>query len=149
MIFVKKKLKEEKGITGIDIIVSVIIIAMFVAIIAIIFSNITSNSKGIDRKTEATYKAISLIEEIKNAGIENVDKFIDAEGSSILDEEKNPTPSTKKVTVIDYTEMEGNEDKIPGIVKKVTVEVSYQNGGKTEKVELSTLLTAKEIGYEN
>lgn len=145
----KKKLKEEKGITGIDIIVSVIIIAMFVAIIAIIFSNITSNSKGIDRKTEATYKAISLIEEIKNAGIENVDKFIDAEGSSILDEEKNPTPYTKKVTVIDYTEMEGNEDKIPGIVKKVTVEVSYQNGGKTEKVELSTLLTAKEIGYEN
>ena len=145
----KKKLKEEKGITGIDIIVSVIIITMFVAIIAIIFSNITSNSKGIDRKTEATYKAISLIEEVKNAGIENVDKFIDAEGSSILDEEKNPTPYTKKVTVIDYTEMEGNEDKIPGIVKKVTVEVSYQNGGKTEKVELSTLLTAKEIGYEN
>lgn len=145
----KKKLKEENGITGIDIIVSVIIITMFVAIIAIIFSNITSNSKGIDRKTEATYKAISLIEEIKNAGIENVDKFIDAEGSSILDEEKNPTPYTKKVTVIDYTEMEGNEDKIPGIVKKVTVEVSYQNGGKTEKVELSTLLTAKEIGYEN
>ena len=145
----KKKLKEEKGITGIDIIVSVIIITMFVAIIAIIFSNITSNSKGIDRKTEATYKAISLIEEIKNAGIENVDKFIDAEGSSILDEEKNPTPYTKKVTVIDYTEMEGNEDKIPGIVKKVTVEVSYQNGGKTEKVELSTLLTAEEIGYEN
>lgn len=145
----KKKLKEEKGITGIDIIVSVIIITMFVAIIAIIFSNITSNSKGIDRKTEATYKAISLIEEIKNAGIENVDKFIDAEGSSILDEEKNPTPYTKRVTVIDYTEMEGNEDKIPGIVKKVTVEVSYQNGGKTEKVELSTLLTAKEIGYEN
>ena len=145
----KNKLKEEKGITGIDIIVSVIIITMFVAIIAIIFSNITSNSKGIDRKTEATYKAISLIEEIKNAGIENVDKFIDAEGSSILDEEKNPTPYTKKVTVIDYTEMEGNEDKIPGIVKKVTVEVSYQNGGKTEKVELSTLLTAKEIGYEN
>lgn len=145
----KKKLKEEKGITGIDIIVSVIIITMFVAIIAVIFSNITSNSKGIDRKTEATYKAISLIEEIKNAGIENVDKFIDAEGSSILDEEKNPTPYTKKVTVIDYTEMEGNEDKIPGIVKKVTVEVSYQNGGKTEKVELSTLLTAKEIGYEN
>ena len=66
-----------------------------------------------------------------------------------MDEEKNPTPYTKKVTVIDYTEMEGNEDKIPGIVKKVTVEVSYQNGGKTEKVELSTLLTAKEIGYEN
>lgn len=145
----KKKLKEEKGITGIDIIVSVIIITMFVALIAIIFANINSNSQGINRKTEATHKAISLIEEIKNSGIENVDKFIDTEGSNILDEKNNPTPYTKKVNVIDYTEIEGNEEKIPGIVKKVTVEVSYKNGNKVETVELSTLLTAKEIEYEN
>ena len=90
-----------------------------------------------------------MIEEIKNAGIENVDKFIDTEGSSILDEENNPTPYTKKVNVIDYTELEGNEDKVPGVVKKVTVEVSYKNGNKIETVELSTLVSAKEIGYEN
>ena len=149
MILVKKKLREEKGITGIDIVVSVIIITMFVALIAIIFANITSNSQGINRKTEATHKAISLIEEIKNAGIENVDKFIDTEGSSILDEKNNPTPYTKKVNVVDYTELEGNEEKVPGIVKKVTLQVSYKNGNKIETVELSTLLTAKETGYEN
>ena len=39
----------------------------------------------------------------------------------------------------------GNSDKIPNIVKRVTVEISYKNGKDTEKVELSTLLTAKEI----
>lgn len=141
----KERFKNERGITGIDIAVSVIIITMFVALITVIFANINSDVNEIDRKTEATHKAISLIEEIKNAGIENLDKFIDTEGSNILDEKNNPTPYTKKVNVIDYVELEGNEEKIPGIIKKVTVEVSYKNGKETEKVELSTLLTAKEI----
>ena len=144
----KERFKNERGITGIDIAVSVIIITMFVALITVIFANINSDVNEIDRKTEATHKAISLIEEIKNAGIENLDKFIDTEGSNILDEKNNPTPYTKKVNVIDYVELEGNEEKIPGIIKKVTVEVSYKNGKEIEKVELSTLLTVKEIEYE-
>lgn len=66
-------------------------------------------------------------------------------GSPVLDAEGNPTSYTQKVYVIDYAEMEGNSDKIPNIVKRVTVEISYKNGKDTEKVELSTLLTAKEI----
>lgn len=66
-------------------------------------------------------------------------------GSPVLDAEGNPTSYTQKVYVIDYAEMEGNSDKIPNIVKRVTVEISYKNGKETEKVELSTLLTAKEI----
>ena len=66
-------------------------------------------------------------------------------GSPVLDAEGNPTAYTQKVYVIDYAEMEGNSDKIPNIVKRVTVEISYKNGKETEKVELSTLLTAKEI----
>lgn len=66
-------------------------------------------------------------------------------GSPVLDAEGNPTAYTQKVYVIDYAEMEGNSDKIPNIVKRVTVEISYKNGKDTEKVELSTLLTAKEI----
>lgn len=66
-------------------------------------------------------------------------------GSPVLDAEGNPTAYTQKVYVIDYAEMEENSDKIPNIVKRVTVEISYKNGKDTEKVELSTLLTAKEI----
>lgn len=67
-------------------------------------------------------------------------------GSPVLDAEGNPTAYTQKVYVIDYAEMEGNSDKIPNIVKRVTVEISYKNGKDTEKVELSTLLTAKTSG---
>lgn len=137
----KKMLKNEKGITGIDIIVSILIITIFVAILTVLFFNINTDSKGIERKTEATHYAISLIEEIKNKGIEDADMYIDNEGSSILDASKQATPYTKKVYVVDYAEMEGNEDKMPNLVKKVTVEVSYINKGETETVELSALLT--------
>lgn len=137
----KKMLKNEKGITGIDIIVSILIITIFVAILTVLFFNINTDSKGIERKTEATHYAISLIEEIKNKGIEEADMYIDNEGSSILDADKQATPYTKKVYVVDYAEMEGNEDKMPNLVKKVTVEVSYINKGETETVELSALLT--------
>jgi len=137
----KKMLKNEKGITGIDIIVSILIITIFVAILTVLFFNINTDSKGIERKTEATHYAISLIEEIKNKGIEEADMYIDNEGSSILDADKQATPYTKKIYVVDYSEIEGNEDKMPNLVKKVTVEVSYINKGETETVELSALLT--------
>lgn len=139
----KKMLKNEKGITGIDITVAVLIITLFVAMLTTIFFNINTDSKAIERKTEATHYAISLIEEIKNKSFEELNNFIDTQESSILDENGKQTPYTKKIFVIDYAEMEGNEDKVPNIVKKVTVEVSYLNKGETEKIELSTLLTAK------
>lgn len=139
----KKMLKSENGITGIDITVSVLIITLFVAMLTTIFFNINTDSKAMERKTEATHYAISLIEDIKNKSFEELNNFIDTQGSSILDENGKQTPYTKKIFVIDYAEMEGNKDKKPNIVKKVTVEVSYMNKGETEKIELSTLLTAK------
>lgn len=139
----KKMLKNENGITGIDITVSVLIITLFVAMLTTIFFNINTDSKAMERKTEATHYAISLIEQLKNISFEELNNFIDEQGSSILDENGKETPYIKKISVIDYAEMEGNEDKVPNIVKKVTVEVSYLNKGETEKIELSTLLTAK------
>lgn len=137
----KKMLKDEKGITGIDITASILIITIFVAILATIFFNINKNSKEIERKTEATHYAISLIEEIKNGGFEKLESYKDTEGSNILDKANKSTPYTKKVHVLDYTEIKGNENKMPNLVKKVTVEVSYLDNGETETVELSTLLT--------
>ena len=55
-------LKNEKGITNIDIIVSIIIITLFVAIIATLMSNINGNSDSVERRAEATNYAINEIE---------------------------------------------------------------------------------------
>ncbi len=61
-------IKEEKGITGIDIAISVVIITIFIAIIANLIANINVNNKDIERKTKATSYAVQEIEKIKAQG---------------------------------------------------------------------------------
>lgn len=141
------KIKDEKGVTGIDITIAIIIITIFVAIITTLFYNIKSNSITIDRKTEAIHHAITIIEGIKNgkyesmAEIDDLDNTTEHPNGETIDD----TSYTKKIMVVDYNEMEGNSEKLPNIVKKVTVEVSFINNGKEEKIDLSTLITVKEI----
>ena len=59
------KIKDEKGFSGIDITVAVIIILLFMSLITTVFYNITISSKTLERKTEATYIAVDVIEKIK------------------------------------------------------------------------------------
>ena len=49
----------------------------------------------------------------------------------------------RKITIEDYTDNPDNSDKIFGLVKKATVQITYMFKGKEQKVELSTVL-AKE-----
>ena len=66
-------IKEEKGATGIDIAISVILITIFIALIANLISNINLNSEDTKRKTIATSYAVQEIENIKAKGY--LDKY--------------------------------------------------------------------------
>ena len=61
-------IKEEKGLAGIDIAISVIIMTIFIALIANIIANINSNSEAAERKSIATSYAVQEIEKIKAQG---------------------------------------------------------------------------------
>lgn len=61
-------IKEEKGLTGIDISISIILITIFIAFIANLIVNINLNSEDIERKTIATSYAVQEIEQIKALG---------------------------------------------------------------------------------
>lgn len=61
-------IKEEKGLAGIDIAISVILITIFIALIANLIANINSTSKDTKRKTVATSYAVQEIENIKARG---------------------------------------------------------------------------------
>ncbi len=61
-------IKEEKGLTGIDIAISVILLTIFIAFIANLISNINLKSEETKRKTEATSYAVQEIENIKAKG---------------------------------------------------------------------------------
>ncbi len=135
-------LRNEKGFTGIDISVSVIIIFIFVSIIATLVYQINSTSKEIQLKSEATYLAINEIENIKNQGFEAYkDRSISGGNSIVTQDEEVQEGYFKTTTIIDYTDIQGNEEKTKDIVKKATVKISYMYKAKEQTVELSTVLS--------
>ena len=130
-------IKSEKGITNIDIIISIILITLFVAIIATLMYSINSNSKAVERRSEATNYAINAIETIKASAFDDLDNLA---GESDIEN----TGYHQKITITDYAELGDNindDTIVPGLVKKVTVEISYRDGNTTETVDLSTVIT--------
>lgn len=131
-------LKNEKGITTIDVTVSIILITLFVALIAVLIYNVNKNSDSMERRADATNYVINAIEEVK---ITNFDNLQNSE-QNIGD-----TGYYEKITVIDYADLkieeqsEQDDSIISGLVKKVTVEVSYKDGDTTQTVDLSTIRT--------
>ena len=64
-------IKEEKGLTGIDIAISVVVITIFIAMIANLIASININAKDTERKTKATSYAVQEVEKIKALGYSN------------------------------------------------------------------------------
>ena len=137
------RIKSEKGITNIDLTVSIILITLFVAIIATLM--VTINTNSMERRTEATNYAINEIESLKAQDFASLVDTDEATNNftNITDAEGNATGYSKKITIVDYANLPENQDDetiISGLVKKVTVEISYKDGDNTETVDLSTVI---------
>lgn len=141
-------MRNEKGITGIDITISVILVTIFIGLISTLTYQIQKNSSDIQRKTEATSYAVETLEQIKSEGFEKLpvkgnQKINELPDGYIKDEKGEPTGYYRTVTVLDYTELSGNEAKTPELLKKVTVQILYRSGKNEQTVEMSTII-AKE-----
>lgn len=64
------KIRSEKGFTGIDIAVSVVIMFIFISVVAMLVYQVNSTSKQIELKGNAIYFAINEIEDVKINGFE-------------------------------------------------------------------------------
>lgn len=134
--------KNEKGITGIDITLSVILIAIFIGILTTISYNIQNNEKQASRQAEALNYAIETIEEIKSldfselptVGNSKITGFADG---YITDSVGKATPYYRTVTVQDYNEINSNSES--EVVKRVTVEISYKYQNESKSITLSTI----------
>ena len=135
--------KSEKGYSLIDIAVSLIMLFIFVSIIAVLSYNFNSSSKELELESTATYIAIDEIEKIKNLDFSEIAVYGRTESNEgvylSLQEDENQEGFFKKVLIEDYADLAQN--KTFGLVKKVTVEVSYNFKAKEKKVALSTVLT--------
>ena len=136
--------RNEKGYTVIDIAISIAVIFIFISVLSMLFYEFNSSSTEIERKTQATYLAINEIEQIKNDGYEKYGTLSKADGNNIVcsnQEVDGKEGYYKTIEVIDYTDLEGNQDKEKNIVKKATVKISYMFNAKEQSVEISTILT--------
>lgn len=140
-------IREEKGLAGIDIAISVMILTIFVALIASLIANINSYSSDTEKKTIATSYAVQEIENIKaqgyidaynDRGIDKDDDDDDVFSEEDIVEKGEFTGYHKKILINDYTRLNKENTYQSNLVKKITVEISYKSGAKEKNVRIST-----------
>lgn len=147
-------IKNNKGITGIDVTISIVILALFISLITNMFYNVSKIGKSIERKTEATYTAIQIIESIKQLKYNDLPTG-ETEGATVLTlEELNTKLGEEKaitlkngysanIKVENYRKIKGNielQDKL----KKVTVTINYKNQNQEQSIEINTVIVNEE-----
>ncbi|MNT21913.1 hypothetical protein D3C72_1572700 [compost metagenome] len=127
-------LKNNKGITGIDISVALGILIIFVSAITSLSYNFVTSSRNIERKSKATYLAIEVIENIKEIDYNSI-----IDQMSVTDVEQLSGREVNKYDgySLDITSrLYGESD----VLKIVTVKVEYKVGKSIENVEISTAI---------
>lgn len=142
----KINIHSEKGFTGVDLTIAILILVLFVSIITTIFYNIYISSTSIKRSTIANGYAMDILEAIEKENYEAIYTNSPAI-QNIIQKEKIARGYTVTVAVEKYNETTGNTDK-EDLVKTVTVTVEYKVGIKPEKVTMSKLKTA-EVPYRD
>lgn len=128
-------IKSEKGFTGIEISISIVVIFIFTTIIAILCYNINSASEEIELKSTALDIALQGIETMKNKTITELNSI----STNETKEQEIEEGFTREISIIDYADIANTATR--DIVKKVTVTVKYKFKKQIEKVELSTIIS--------
>lgn len=136
-----EKIKEKKGFTTADIAISIVIITIFVGIIATLFYNFYITASAKNRNAIATNCLIDVIEQTKSMKYDEVDKqSVNLLIEQLVEDKTIPGGYTVTGEVQNYNELEGNTQK-KDLIKILTVKVEYTVGEKTEKIQISTLIT--------
>ena len=168
----RNTLKQEKGFTGVDLTIAVIILMLFVALITTLFYNVYLSSSSTKRSATANSYIIDVFEQIDRMTYEEVlqdnivnastDTFIQTLQAKLIENSKIDNVLVKRgmtqdgnlskpfqleVSVTNYNQTEGNTDK-KDLVKMISVRMKYKVGKKIETIESKRLKT-KEIAYQD
>ena len=139
-------IKKNRGFTTADIVVAIVVMMIFVGMIATLFYNFYLSTTAKNRNAMATNYIVDVIEEIKAMNYDEVQK--DTQDSNSINNLIQQLEATKQIPkeyiitgeIQKYNQTEGNTDK-KDLVKILTVRVEYMVGKKTEKIEMTTLVT--------
>ena len=127
--------KSNKGFTGIDIVLSIIIVITFTSIIVSLMYSVKMENYRIKAMAIAN---IYLVETLENIGIANYDE-IKSDNTDLFPKEMS-TEFEKKIEVTSISDEDTSKEDI---IKKVKVTIAYKIGNKNFE-ETAERLKAKE-----
>ena len=146
-------IRNQKGVTGIDIIIALISLSMFIVTITVMITKYNSQVLEMKLKSQALEYAITEIEDIKSKGY--IDTYndlgladniadVELEGEYILENEEitkdgEKTAFYKTIAIKDY-KLE-NSGATKNLVKEITMQISYMYKAEKQLVELSTVVS--------
>ena len=127
-------MKRNKGFTGVDIAISVVIFTIFVTVITSMFYNLSVTENRIQRKTEATNLAIKVIETMKVIEFDKLTEGMTINDINNLITDKIEVPNGYSVTVgVDNS-------TYPDVIKIISVQIDYKSGKQDETINIETLV---------
>lgn len=164
----KDKIKQERGFTGVDILIAVLIIALFTGLISSISYNIYLSNSSIKRMSKARDYIVDMFEHIDKTYYDDItkeklvkyfnDKYYykddgstpksDAEVKMQEEQEEITTPFKAEINIVKFNEIEGNEDKLD-LVQEITMKVTYTLGNKEQKIEMKKIKSRENFKTPN
>ena len=133
-------LKNNKGYTGVDISIAMIILMIFIPTVFAISYSIQKTSNEVKRKSEAISIATEILESAKGMSFENLESMEEEENISLLEEKYSKDVSFDiNIEVENYYPEEVNEEDRMDLVKKIKITVTYPIGNKTKSIDISTV----------
>lgn len=139
-------LRGNKGITGVDLSVALVIIVLFVGLVATLIYNFGLSSKGVNRTAVATNIAIAKLEELKNQNYDSLQEktteYKDESGTTQTNAPYEVITEITKYAKSDYVKNLSAQEiaNLQDVIKIAKVTVKYTVGKKIESIDLSTVL---------
>lgn len=155
-----QKLNSQKGITGADVILALLIILTTVGVIGMIYTNLVVGSTGVDRKTGATRITTNILENMAQIHYEEIAEQLETlvtQGIATKEGDTYNVTGGESTKVFHTTIPKGYNLKINfensyggqatgyDLVRKATVNTEYTLNGKTESVTLNKVFERETV----
>lgn len=140
-----KKIKSNKGATGIDIAIALGIVAVTLTILLTLYTNTYISNSEIERRTQAMNYASQILEKVSeyyysDVNTDNFSATTNSNGKIEIAGIEIPKAYTVNVNIENYS----NSDETD-VVKKVEVNVTYKIGKKDNTLTLSKFKTKETL----
>lgn len=155
-----EKLNSQKGITGADVVLSLLIILTTIVVIGMVYSNLVIGSKDVDRKAGATRITTNILENMDQVHYDEITEQLNTlSNQGIAGKEGNTYVITGENNVkafnttipkgyevkIDFENSYGGQSTGYDIVRKATVTVNYKLDGQPKTVTLSKVFERETV----